>query len=224
MAASAVLLLDRDGTLVSWDEMFVACVSDACRQAGVATPAPEVVLAYEFWEQLLADRLVVGGCRISVDSDTIPHRYLSTYGRPIPGAVATIAELASAGVVTALVSSWTGTEATRALVNAWGIGDAFSLVLTSDDLSVTGPLSAVERKRLLLELALRRLDPSLPRWLVGDSNSDIEAGNLVAATTVAVLTGNGAREFAHTNTAGFDHIVASLSEVPGLILRSQADH
>ncbi|KAB8182117.1 HAD hydrolase-like protein [Nonomuraea phyllanthi] len=222
MTASAVLLLDRDGTLVSWDEMFIACVADACRQAGVAAPVPEVVLAYEFWEQLLADRLVVEGCRITVDSDAIPRRYLSAYGRPIPGAVPTMAELASTGVVTALVSSWTGTEATRALVDTWGIGDAFTLVLTSDDLAVTSPLSAVERKRLLLELALRELDPDLPRWMVGDSASDIEAGKQVGATTVAVLTGNGTRDFAHVGMVMPDHIVASLGDVPELIRRSRA--
>ncbi|WP_165550025.1 HAD family hydrolase [Kribbella speibonae] len=217
MATSAVLLLDRDGTLVSWEEMFVACVADACRQAGVTTPAPEVVLAFDFWEQLLADRLVVDGCRVTVDSDAIPHRYLSRYGRPIPGSVPAMVALAAAGVVTALVSSWTGTQATRTLVDSWGIGDTFALLLTSDDLTVTGTLTAVERKRLLLELALRDLDPALPRWLVGDSASDIEAGHQVGATTVGVLTGNGAREFAPGSRVRPDHLVASLREVPDLM-------
>jgi phosphoglycolate phosphatase-like HAD superfamily hydrolase len=217
MPGRKALILDRDGTVVLWEQMFLACVSDACESAGVAVPPTETVLSYEFWDHLGRDRLVIGGMPVSIDVDSIPHRYLRAHGQPVPGALDAVAEIAAAGVTVAVVSSWTGTRATRALLGAWGLDGAVALVLTADDLGDDDPGDAAGRKRLVVRQALRDIGGG-PVWMAGDSASDIAAGKEIGATCVGVLTGNGSRESALMSAAGADYVISSLRRLPAVML------
>lgn len=217
MPGPKALILDRDGTVVLWDQMFLACVADACERAGVAVPPTETVLSYEFWDCLGRDRLVIGGRPVSIHADSIPHGYLREHGQPVPGAPDAVTAIAAAGVTVAVVSSWTGTEATRALLRSWGLDGAVALVLTADDLGDDDPGDPAGRKRLVVRQALREIGGG-PVWMAGDSASDIAAGREIGATCVGVLTGNGSRESALMSAAGADYVVPSLRCLPALIL------
>lgn len=224
MPGPKALILDRDGTVMLWDQMFLACVADACERAGVAVPPTATVLSYEFWDCLGRDRLVIGGRPVSIDVDSIPRGYLRAHGQPVPGALDAVTAIAAAGVTVAVVSSWTGTTATRALLRSWGLEGAVALVLTADDLGDDDPGDPAGRKRLVVRQALRDIgldigrDGGGPVWMAGDSASDIAAGREIGATCVGVLTGNGSRESALMTAAGADYVIPSLRCLPALIL------
>ncbi|MFE7122913.1 HAD family hydrolase [Streptomyces sp. NPDC057617] len=193
MTAPATVVLDRDGTLLDFYEMFHRFILDLHDEARAQPPSREEILSYPYWTSITSGSLSIGKVRVLDRVDDVVRRYMP-HGSLYEGAVPALDALRAAGVRLALVSSWVGTEQTRELLRAHGVEDCFGQVMTRDDLpgADTG-LSDAEAKVVLARRALDRLGHRAAErlFVVGDTPADITLGRRLGAVVVGVRTGNG---------------------------------
>ncbi|MFE2944894.1 HAD family hydrolase [Streptomyces sp. NPDC059255] len=187
------VVLDRDGTLLDFYEMFHRFVLDLHERQRVTPPSREEILGFAYWTEITSGRLRIGSVRVRDRVDEVALRYME-HGRLYAGVPAMLTALSGAGVRLALVSSWVGTEPTVSLFERYGVRACFGPVLTRDDLAGRGTETVDADCKT--ELARRALDdlghpPGDRLYVVGDTPSDMVLGRRLDAVTVGVRTGNG---------------------------------
>lgn len=213
------VILDRDGTLLDFYDMFLRFVQDLHRRERVRPPSRAEILGVEYWEAISSGRLHIGSVRVRDRVDDVVRRYMP-YGRLFPGVPQMLTALRDAGVRIALVSAWVGTDETSALLERHGVRSRFTSVLTRDDLAEDSrALDDTEVKRELARRALTELGHTAPDMLcvVGDSPADMALGRSLGAQVVGVRTGNGVR-LPGTPPDGPDVLLPSAAALTGLLL------
>ncbi|MFF2806335.1 HAD family hydrolase [Streptomyces sp. NPDC058000] len=219
-ASRTTVVLDRDGTLLDFYEMFHRFVLDLHRQEGVTPPPREEILGFGYWSAITSGALHIGSVRVRDRVDEVAHRYMA-HGTLYPGVVPMLLGLSGAGVRLALVSSWVGTESTVALLERYAVRECFGPVLTRDDLAVRD--AQVPDADCKTELARRALDglghaPDHRLYVVGDTPSDIALGRRLGAVVVGVRTGNGGGLPPEGTPEGPDVVLHSAADLGELIL------
>ncbi|MFJ5591127.1 HAD family hydrolase [Streptomyces noursei] len=217
------VVLDRDGTLLDFYEMFHRFVLDLHRQEGVIPPPREEILGFGYWSSITSGALHIGSVRVRDRVDEVAHRYMA-HGTLYPGVVPMLSALSGAGVRLALVSSWVGTEATVALLERYAVRPCFGPILTRDDLDAgDGPVSDADCKTTLARRALDGLGhaPDHRLYVVGDTPSDIALGRRLGAVVVGVRTGNGGGLPAEGTPEGPDVLLPSAADLGRLILQAE---
>ncbi|MGW3210167.1 HAD family hydrolase [Streptomyces sp. NPDC001135] len=218
MTATTVVL-DRDGTLLDFYEMFHRFILDLHREQGAPPPGREEILSHSYWTAITSGRLHIGRVRVRDRVDDVIRRYMP-HGTLYEGAVPALGALKAARVRLALVSSWIGTPQTRALLRAHGVADCFGPVLTRDDLPVSpSPVSDTQAKLTLARRALDRLGHRTGDrlFVVGDTPDDVALGRRLGAVVVGVRTGNG-RMLPDTPEEGPDILLPSVAGLAELVL------
>jgi phosphonatase-like hydrolase len=215
-------VLDMAGTTVADDGLVETAFGAALTAAGVtegSTREPEL------WQHV---RDTMGQAKIEVfravfDEDTAQRANLAferSYleqidaGRavPLPGAVEAIQALRSAGVLVTLTTGFSRDTQQR-LVTALGWDGLADLVLCPQDAGRGRPYPDM----VLTALLRLRVDDVAQVAVPGDTASDIRTGRSAgAALLVGVLT--GAHDAATLHAAGATHVLASIAELPGLLL------
>ncbi|MFC9426051.1 HAD family hydrolase [Streptomyces sp. NPDC056987] len=214
------VVLDRDGTLLDFYEMFHRFVLDLHERQRVTPPSREEILGFAYWTEITSGRLRIGSVRVRDRVDEVALRYME-HGRLYAGVPAMLTALSRAGVRLALVSSWVGTEPTVSLFERYGVRHCFGPVLTRDDLAGRGTETADADCKT--ELARRALDdlghPTGDRlYVVGDTPSDMALGRRLDAVTVGVRTGNGGTLPDRGAPGGPDVLLPSAAELATLVL------
>lgn len=221
--AGTTVVLDRDGTLLDFYEMFHRFVLDLHEQQSATPPPREEILGFAYWSAITSGKLRIGSVRVLDRVDEVARRYMP-HGKLYPGVVEMLTALSGAGVRLALVSSWVGTEPTVSLLERYEVRDCFGPVLTRDDLVARGEgASDADTK---VELARRALDevghePGHRLYVIGDTSSDIALGRRLGAVVVGVRTGNGGTMAAQGTPDGPDVLLSSAAELDTLVLGSQ---
>lgn len=219
MSAGTTVVLDRDGTLLDFYEMFHRFVVDLHRAARADPPPREEIVGYAYWTSITSGRLRIGGVRVRDRVDDVVRRYMP-HGTLYDGAVPALTALAGAGVRLALVSSWIGTEQTRELLRGYGVAECFGEVVTRDDLPGDSVgLSDADAKTVLARGALDQVGHRTGDrlFVVGDTPADVLLGRRLNATVIGVRTGNGAALPA-APPEGPDLILPSVAGLAGLVL------
>ncbi|MEU3342346.1 HAD family hydrolase [Streptomyces sp. NPDC006668] len=215
----ATVVLDRDGTLLDFYEMFHRFVLDLHADAGAVPPPREEIVSYPYWTSITSGALRIGTVRVRDRVDDVVRRYMP-HGTLYEGTVPTLTALAAAGARLLLVSSWIGTAQTRDLLRLHGVEYCFGAVLTRDDLAEA--TEATPDAEVKVALARRALDlvghrPGERLFVVGDTAADVTLGRRLAATVVGVQTGNG-RMFASGPPDGPDVLLPSVATLAPLVL------
>ncbi|MFJ2814925.1 MULTISPECIES: HAD family hydrolase [unclassified Streptomyces] len=193
--APATVVLDRDGTLLDFYEMFHRFILDLHADAGITPPPREEIVGYPYWTSITSGDLHIGAVRVRDRVDDVVRRYMA-HGTLYAGTVEMLTALAAAGVRLVLVSSWIGTVETRELLRGQGVAGCFGAVLTRDDLAgAAGGMSDADVKvalagRALVEVGHRGGERL---FVVGDTAADVALGRRLGggAVVVGVRTGNG---------------------------------
>lgn len=221
MTARASVVLDRDGTLLDFYDMFHRFILDLHDEARTQAPSREEILGYAYWTSITSGALRIGDVRVLDRVDEVVLRYMPR-GRLYEGAAAALVALRAAGARLALVSSWVGTRQTRELLRAHGVGDCFGHVATRDDLlAAESDLSDAEAKVALARRALEQLGhlPSDRLFVVGDTPADMALGRRLGAVVVGVRTGNGSM-LPSAPPDGPDVLLPSVAGLAGLVVPS----
>jgi phosphoglycolate phosphatase-like HAD superfamily hydrolase len=211
---TATVILDRDGTLLDFYEMFHQFVVDLHTAEDVVPPSRELILSYEYWTSITVGMLRVGSVLVRDRVDDVAYRYM-THGSLYPGAAETLRALAGRGVRLAVVSSWVGTDATAELLRRNSVHTCVEMVLTRDDLPEgRRDLSDAECKVMLSRRVLDQLGhgPGENLFVVGDTAADVALGRQLRAHVIGVRTGNGAR-LAPSPPAGPDVLLESVADL-----------
>ncbi|MGW3009075.1 HAD family hydrolase [Streptomyces sp. NPDC001219] len=219
-AASATVVLDRDGTLLDFYDMFHRFVLDLHRHEGVTPPPREEILGFAYWSAITSGALRIGSVRVKDRVDEVVRRYMP-YGRLYPGVVPMLSALSGAGVRLALVSSWVGTGPTVTLLRRNEVRDCFGPVLTRDDLGARdGTTTDADCKTELAGRALDELghEPGHRLYVVGDTPSDVALGRRLDAVVVGVRTGNGGTLPPQGHPEGPDVLLESAADLGTLVL------
>ncbi|MFE1172504.1 HAD family hydrolase [Streptomyces sp. NPDC058773] len=219
-AAPATVVLDRDGTLLDFYDMFHRFILDLHRHQGVIPPPREEILGFAYWSAITTGALRIGSVRVKDRVDEVVRRYMP-YGRLYPGVVPMLTALSGAGVRLALVSSWVGTEATVGLLGRHAVLDCFGPVLTRDDLTARqGDTPDADCKTELARRALAELGhaPGDRLYVVGDTPSDVALGRRLEAVVVGVRTGNGGTLPPQGQPDGPDVLLTSAADLGTLVL------
>ncbi|MEU5023320.1 HAD family hydrolase [Streptomyces milbemycinicus] len=219
MNPGTTVILDRDGTLLDFYEMFHRFVLDLHRDEQVSPPPREVVLGYAYWKAITSGDLHIGGVRVLDRVDDVAHRYMA-HGTLFEGAVPAITSLFAAGVRLALVSSWVGTAPTVELLDRNGVGHCFGQVVTRDDLPGRGEGAPdADVKITLARQALVHIGhpPGDRLFVVGDTAADVALGRDLGASVVGVRTGNG-HMLPETPPEGPDTMLPSVARLVDVVL------
>lgn len=217
----ATVVLDRDGTLLDFYEMFHRFILDLHTDAGTEPPPREEIVGYPYWTSITSGGLRIGTVRVRDRVDDVVRRYMP-HGRLYEGTAAALAALAAGGTRLLLVSAWIGTAQTRDLLHRSGVEQHFGAVLTRDDLAEATPDTPdAEVKVALAERALHEAGhrPGQRLFVVGDTAADVTLGRHLDATVVGVRTGNG-RFFAAEPPEGPDVLLPSVADLAPLVLNS----
>jgi phosphonatase-like hydrolase len=215
-------VLDMAGTTVADDGLVMTAFGAALAGAGVA---PGDAREPELWRHV---RDTMGQSKIEVfravfdeagaqrANAAFEGSYLEQIdaGRalPLPGAVEAIRTLRTAGVKVALTTGFSRDTQQR-LVAALGWQDLADLVLCPDDAGRGRPYPDL----VLTALLRLRVDDVAQLAVAGDTASDVLTGVRAGASVVAgVLT--GAHDEPTLRAAGATHVLASIAELPDLIV------
>ena len=219
-------VLDMAGTTVADDGLVMTAFGAALAGAGVHPGDPREP---ELWAHV---RDTMGQSKIevfrAVFDETAAQRANTAFegsyleqidaGRatPLPGAAEAITALRTAGVKVALTTGFSrGTQ--QRLVAALGWEDLADLVLCPDDAGRGRPYPDLVLTALLRLPAADRPDDVRQVAVVGDTASDVLTGVRAGASlVVGVLT--GAHDDADLRAAGATHVLASVAELPDLIV------
>ncbi|HZZ85029.1 MAG TPA: HAD-IA family hydrolase [Anaeromyxobacteraceae bacterium] len=215
MARPIAVLFDLDGTLVDTIEFILSsvrhtfdgyrgrCPTDAEWIAGIGTPL----------RGQLADFALA-----PADVEPLLERYrahqrlhFERMTRPYDGAVEVVRGLKERGHPLAVVTAKLQEPAERA-VRLIGIADCMDAIVSADSC----PRNKPHPDPVLL--ALSRLDRGPEEAVfIGDSPHDIAAGNAAGTASAAALWGACSREVLVAARPG--HLLESIAEVPGLVVR-----
>ncbi|MFJ1745032.1 HAD family hydrolase [Streptomyces sp. NPDC088116] len=217
------VILDRDGTLLDFYEMFHRFVLDLHEEQGATPPPREEILGFAYWSAITSGKLHIGSVRVLDRVDEVARRYMP-HGKLYPGVVEMLTALSGAGVRLALVSSWVGTDPTVTLLERYEVRHCFGPVLTRDDLAARSEGASDADSKV--ELARRALEeighrPGDRLYVVGDTASDIALGRRLSAAVVGVRTGNGGSMAAQGTPEGPDVLLPSAAELDTLVLGGQ---
>ncbi|MFD5593898.1 HAD family hydrolase [Streptomyces griseorubiginosus] len=215
----ATVVLDRDGTLLDFYEMFHRFVLDLHAEAGAVPPPREEIVSYPYWTSITSGDLCIGTVRVRDRVDDVVRHYMP-HGTLYDGTVPMLTALAAAGARLVLVSSWIGTAQTRELLRAHRVESCFGAVLTRDDLAEA--TQSTPDAEVKVTLARRALDmaghqPGDRLFVVGDTSADVTLGRRLDATVVGVRTGNG-RMLPSGPPGGPDVLLPSAAALAPLVL------
>lgn len=217
----ATVVLDRDGTVLDFYEMFHRFVLDLHELQRVKPPSREEILSFAYWSAITSGRLRIGSVRVRDRVDDVVLRYME-HGTLYAGVPAMLTALSGTGVRLALVSSWIGTGPTVSLFERYEVRHCFGPVLTRDDLA--GRAVEMSDADCKTELARRALDelghpPGDRLYVVGDTASDMALGRRLDAVTIGVRTGNGGTLPGLGTPGGPDVLLPSAAELATLVLK-----
>ncbi|WP_410586363.1 HAD-IA family hydrolase [Amycolatopsis sp. lyj-23] len=138
----AAVLFDLDGTLITTEEVWNEAISEVLRGYGVAVP--EALLRNTTGLDITTTLLVIADALhvslpvelVAAAVESLVARRLSTVPLAVPGARELLADLAAAGVPTALVTS-TRRELVDSVLPV--LGHTFDVVVCADDVMATKP-------------------------------------------------------------------------------------
>ncbi|MFC0451208.1 phosphonatase-like hydrolase [Rhodococcus jostii] len=218
----ALVVLDMAGTTVADDGLVVRAFDAAASAVGLAAIGPEREDARQYvLDTMGQSKIEVFRALFGTDgrAEEANRAFEAAYDdlvadgvTPIPGAANTIGLLREAGVKVALTTGFSSSTQRRIL-------DALRWHNVAD--AVLAPGDGVRGRPhpdLVLTAALRtNVDDAAAVAVVGDTTSDIVSGCRAGASIVAgVLT--GAHDADALRGAGATHILASVADLPGLIL------
>ncbi|MFF1822737.1 HAD family hydrolase [Kribbella sp. NPDC058245] len=185
------IIVDRDGTILDYAEMFYQFCSDLYRDAAQKPPPQAEINAPAYWASVWSG-LRIGTKQVSDHVDEVVRRYLPHHGVLYDGVATAAAVLRERGYTLDLISGWVGSAETGTLLEELGIRELFDRVRTRDDLpgDDAGPVpDGAAKYRLALEGGAYRAEDFA--FVVGDSSSDVDLARQLGVPCYLVGTGNG---------------------------------
>jgi phosphoglycolate phosphatase len=219
VSGATTVVLDRDGTLLDFYDMFHRFVVDLHDDAGVPPPARAEILSHAYWTSITSGALYIGQVRVRDRVHEVIRQYMPL-GTLYEGTARTLTALRDAGTRLLLVSSWIGTEQTWELLRRHRVAECFDTVMTRDDLpGVPDDTLDTEVKEALARRALSLVGHGGGDrlFVVGDTPADVTLGRRLNATVVGVRTGNGGM-LPSAPPDGPDVLLSSAAELGSLIL------
>ena len=216
--APRAVAFDLDGTLIDSRADIAAACNHALAWSGREPIAVDVIGTFvgDGARALLARASGVDAA--SNELDGLLAEFIGFYAahpiassRWMPGALEVLAALEARDVRLAVVTN-KARAVTEPILRALGVASRFAAVYAGGD----GPLkpSAEPMTRIMRELGSSSADT----WLVGDGVQDVGAALAVGCTSVAVL--GGFHSEIALRASGATRIVASLTELDGIVRRS----
>jgi len=204
------VLFDLDGTLADTVPLILACYRHTMTVHRGA-PLPDELWLRHVGRPLRDSMLDFG--RDAAEADAMRETYVAFQRqahdemvRPFAGILEVVRELRDEGVSLGVVTSKTREMALRTL-EVCGLGDAFPVVVTADEVTQGKPHpEPVHRALRMLSVA-----PGPGSVFVGDSPHDLVSGRAAGVRTVAVTWGAAGEDV--LAAAGPDHLVRSVEEL-----------
>ncbi|HSG46778.1 MAG TPA: HAD-IA family hydrolase [Longimicrobiales bacterium] len=207
------VLFDLDGTLADTVPLILACYRHTMTVHRGA-PLPDELWLRHVGRPLRDSMLDFG--RDAAEADALRETYIAFQReahdrmvRPFPGIVEAVRELRDGGVPLGVVTSKTREMALRTL-EVCGLGDAFPVVVTADEVTLGKPHPEP------VHLALRMLSvaPGRGSVFVGDSPHDLVSGRAAGVRTVGVTWGAATADVLAAEAP--DHLIRSVAELRAL--------
>lgn len=207
------VLFDLDGTLADTVPLILACYRHTMTVHRGA-PLPDELWLRHVGRPLRDSMLDFG--RDAAEADAMRETYIGFQReahdrmvRPFAGMLEAVQELRDGAIPLGVVTSKTREMALRTL-EVCGLGDAFPVVVTADEVTQGKPHPEP------VHLALRMLSvvPGPGSLFVGDSPHDLVSGRAAGVRTVAVTWGAAEEDVLVAEAP--DHLVRSVAELRAL--------
>lgn len=221
-AAIELAVMDMAGTTVADDGLVVRAFDVAASAVGVPATGEERELARKYVLETMGQSKIEVFRHLFGAEDRAQHAnaaFEQSYDASIdggvtaiPGAAEAISQLRTAGVTVALTTGFSPSTQQR-ILDALGWQGIADLVLAPGDGGRGRPYPD-----LVLNALLRTgVDDVAKVAVLGDTSNDIRSGRRAGASIVAgVLT--GAHDDAILRAAGATHVLASVADLPALLL------
>lgn len=225
MSHLAYVIFDRDGTIFDSSEIIYNTLKQVVLKHGKECPSFEELRKIkastdeEYWSKLLGEKTK----KWRDFEAELRHlmRARIVYARVFPQVSSVLKELKLMNLTLSLISALPGTEQTKRILQREGLLSFFGVVLTADDIKHEIDIYTAEhypRKLILIGEVLKSLRADASESLViGDTPTDIRAGNFFGANTVGILTGG--RTLQELKKSNPDHIIKDLSKLPSVARR-----